>query len=57
MAALSVNVQPVTVMLAVAPKLRLESLSAPPPALAPGLPPSAWFPANVLLLIVTEPVL
>jgi hypothetical protein len=44
-------------MFAVAPKLRLESLSAPPPALAPATPPSAWFPVNVLLLIVAVPVL
>ena len=54
MAALSLSVQPVTVR--VAPTL-LELLIAPPPALAPGLPPSASFPINVLLLIVAEPVL
>ena len=33
-----------------------ELLSAPPPALAPGLPPSAWLPVNVLSLIVAEPL-
>ena len=54
MAELSLIVQPVTVR--VAPTL-LELLSAPPPALAPGLPPSASLPSKVLLLIVAEPVL
>ena len=39
-AALPLSVQPVTLM--VAPNSD-ELLSAPPPALAPGLPPRAWF--------------
>ena len=53
-AALPLKVQPVTVK--VAPKSE-ELLSAPPPALAPGLPPWAWFPLNLLLLIVAAAVL
>ena len=54
MAALPLSVQPVTVRVA---PTRLESLSAPPPALAPGLPPTASFSVNVLLVIVAGPVL
>ena len=54
MAALPLSVQPVTVM--VVPGVLEELLRAPPPALAPGLPPSAWLPVNVLLLIVAEPL-
>ena len=53
MAALSLSVQPVTVRVV---PTSLELLIAPPPALAPGLPPSASLPINVLLLIVAEPV-
>ncbi len=45
MAELPLSVLPVTVMTA---PILLELLSAPPPALAPGLPPAAWFPVNVL---------
>ena len=54
MAALPLSVQPVTVM--VVPGVLEELLSAPPPALAPGLPPSAWLSVNVLSLIVAEPL-
>ena len=50
----AVRVQHVTVRVA---PTSLELLIAPPPALAPGLPPSAWLPVKVLLLIVAEPVL
>ena len=54
MAELSLSKQ--SEMVSVAPT-SLELLIAPPPALAPGLPPCASLPMNLLSPIVAEPVL